>query len=423
MASRFPRDEIWLRLVFRACHIVTASSDTFAVPFNRPDVPPFEAIAGDIRQSLATGFLTKGPQLAAFEREAAACVGTSHVVGVSSCTTGLMLVLKAIEHLAAGCSAAAGRRPGCLVHGGRRDVIVPSFIFLAAPAAISWAGMRPVFVDVHPRNYTLDPAAVERAITPNTAAILGCHTFGCPCDMERLSEIAARAGVPLVIDAAHGLGTEVCGEQVGRGGLAQVFSLSPTKLVVAGEGGLVATDCECLASAIAEAREYGNDGAYGCERAGVNGRLPEISAALGRASLARLPATAADRRVAADAYMDALANVPGLHFQEIPEDAASSWKDFCIRLDEADTGISRDGLRAGLAEAGIDTRAYYEPPCHRMGAFARFAKEGAPLPVTDRLAGSLVALPMGGHVSAAVAEKVAREVRRIICRANKTVSA
>jgi len=270
---------------------VTSPAPAFDVPFNRPDVPPFDAIADDIRDALASGSLTKGPQLAAFEREAAALIGTSHVVGVSSCTTGLMLVLKALDQLATGCSSPAGRRPVCPTHAGRREVIVPSFIFLAAPAAIAWAGMRPVFVEVHPRSYTLDPAAVERAITPATAAILACHTFGCPCDMERLAKIAARAGISLVIDAAHGLGTEVCGRQVGSGGLAQVFSLSPTKLVVAGEGGLVATDCPCLAAAIEEAREYGNDGAYGCERAGVNGRLPEISAALGRASLARLSAT------------------------------------------------------------------------------------------------------------------------------------
>lgn len=403
--------------------IVNASARPFAVPFNRPDVPPFEAIEGQIREALATGSLTKGPQLAAFEREAAAAVGTSHVVGISSCTTGLMLVLKAIEHLAAGCTAPSGRLPGCPTEAGRREVIVPSFIFLAAPAAITWAGMRPVFADVDPRTYTLDPAAVARAITPATAAILACHTFGCPCDMERLQGIAAEAGVPLVIDAAHGLGSEMLGQQVGRGGLAQVFSLSPTKLVVAGEGGLVATDCACLAAEIVEAREYGNDGRYGCERAGVNGRLPEISAALGRASLARLAATAADRREAAAVYTAALIDVPGVFFQQIPDVAESSWKDFCIRIDAAEAGLTRDALRAALAEAGVDTRAYYSPPCHRMGAFAEFAARGQSLPVTEHLADTLLALPMGGHVSAQVAERVAGEVRRIVLRAREAVSA
>jgi dTDP-4-amino-4,6-dideoxygalactose transaminase len=415
---------VWLGLCAqKPPDLVTSPATNFAVPFNRPDVPPFEAIEADIRAALATGSLTKGPQLAAFEREAAAAIGTAHAVGVSSCTSGLMMVLAALDHLATGCSAAAGRRPECPTQAGRREVIVPSFIFLAAPGAIVWAGMRPVFVDVDPETFTLDPAAVEAAIRPATAAILACHTFGCPCDMEQLSAIAERAGVPLIIDAAHGLGTEAAGRQVGRGGLAQVFSLSPTKLVVAGEGGLVATDCPCLAAAVAEAREYGNDGAYGCERAGINGRLPEISAALGRASLARLAATAGARREAAAVYRDALGDLPGLALQRIPAGAESSWKDFCIGINASEAGLSRDALRGALAEAGIDTRAYYSPPCHQMAAFAEFAAAGPPLPVTERLADSLMALPMGGHVSAEVAGRVADEVRRIVERARESVSA
>jgi dTDP-4-amino-4,6-dideoxygalactose transaminase len=389
------------------------------VPFNRPDVPPFDALAADFQEALATGFLTKGPRLAAFEREAAAVLGTRHVVGVSSCTSGLMLVLRAIAGLAAGCAAADGRRPSCPTAAGRTEVILPSFIFLAAPAAVAWAGLRPVFADVDPLTYTLDPAAVERLISPHTAAILACHTFGCPCDLERLSGIAGAAGVPLVVDAAHGLGTEVGGRQVGRGGLAQVFSLSPTKLVVAGEGGLVATDCPCLAAALETGREYGNDGSYGCGEAGLNARLPEISAALGRASLARLPETAAARRAAAEAYREALADLPGISFQQIPEEATSSWKDFCIGVNAAAAGLSRDALRAALAAAGIDTRAYYSPPCHRMAAFA----DDSRLPVTDRLAESLVALPMGSHISPAVARRVADEIRQTIHRAKGAVSA
>lgn len=395
---------------------MTQSQPHLAVPFNRPDVPPFDGVADAFRGALATGCLTKGPQLEAFEREAAAAIGTAEVVGVSSCTSGLMLVLEAIAGLAAGCASPQGRRPACAAVAGRTEVILPSFIFLAAPAAIRWAGLEPVFVDVDPHTFTLPPEATEQALSPRTAAILACHTFGCPCDVEGLAAVAARAGVPLVIDAAHGLGSTAGGRQVGRGAMAQVFSLSPTKLVVAGEGGLVATDCSCLAKAVRTGREYGNDGTYGCERPGLNGRLPELSAALGRASLARLPLTAAARREAAAAYIASLADVPGIAFQRIPADCGSSWKDFSIKVGEA-AGISRDALREALAVAGIDTRAYYDPPCHRMAAFAPFAAEA--LPVTEALAGSLLALPMGGHVSAAVAERVAAEVRRIVAGAGR----
>jgi len=383
------------------------------VPFNRPDVPPFNAIEGDLREALMSGSLTKGPHLAAFEREAAAVLATPHVVGVSSCTSGLMLVLRAI---ADGIGLDRGRDPH------RCQVVLPSFNFLAAPAAVVWAGLEPVFVEVDPHTFTLDPAAVERAISSRTAAILACHTFGCPCDVARLSAIAEHAAVPLVVDAAHGFGSEIDGQQVGREGFAQIFSLSPTKLVVAGEGGLVATNSSALADAVKTGREYGNDGSYGCKAAGINARLPEFSAVLGRASLARLPETVAARRAAAAAYREAFAGVPGLSLQVVPPLRESSWKDFCVAVDGRETGISRDALRAHLAEAGIDTRAYYSPACHQMEAFARFATVG-PLTITERLAASLLALPMGAHVTPTVAVRVADEILRIVARSREAVLA
>lgn len=389
------------------------------VPLVRPDVPAFAEVAAEIEVAVSGGMLTKGPALARFEADAARRLGVRHVVGVGSCTLGLALVLKsltAVRGLAvAGCPAsvtcplpAAARSPG---PAGEAEVIVPSFIFLAAPAAIVWAGLRPVFVEVDPRTFTVDPAAVAAAITGNTVAILGCHTFGCPCDVPALERISAETGVPFVIDAAHGLGSAVAGRPVGAGGLAQVFSLSPTKLVVAGEGGLVATDCDCLADAVRTAREYGNDGAYGCSAPGLNARLPEISAILGRASLNRLDVVAARRRAAAAAYREALHGVPGLSFQEIPAAAESSWKDFVVGVDAAAFGIDRDGLRARLAERGIETRAYYSPAAHCMEAFRRFLRPGQRLPISERLAATLVALPMGVHVTPDVARAVAAEIR------------
>ncbi len=391
---------------------MTVASHDWAVPFNRPHVPSFDAVSASIGEALATGQLTKGRQLAAFEGEAATVLGTSHAVGVSSCTSGLMLVLRSI---------AQGVAPSFDLRG-RSEVILPSFNFLAAPAAVAWAGLEPVFVDVDPATYTVDPAAVAQAISPRTAVILACHTFGCPCDVDRLAAIAEGAAIPLVVDAAHGLGSEISGRQVGREGFAQVFSLSPTKLVVAGEGGLVATNSASLAAAMTTGRDYGNDGAYGCDHAGINARIPEISAALGRASLAQLPETAAARRAAADTYRDALVGVPGISFQVIPEQCRSSWKDFCIAVDVAEAGLSRDQLRERLAEAGIDTRAYYSPPCHRMKAFASATVSGS-LAVTNQLAETLLALPMGGHVSPAVAVRVADQVRRDIARAREIVLA
>jgi dTDP-4-amino-4,6-dideoxygalactose transaminase len=364
------------------------------VPFVRPDVPAYAEVSTAIERAVSSGMLTKGPELATLEAEAAAVLGVRHVVGVSSCTVGVAIVLKALEPPA-----------------GRTEIILPSFNFLAAPGAVVWAGFTPVFIEVDPHSFTIDPAAAAAAVTGRTAAIMACHTFGCPCDMSALEAVAAEAGVPLLVDAAHGLGTQVQGRQVGAGGLAQIFSLSPTKLVVAGEGGLVATDDASLAEAVRIAREYGNDGQYGCAVPGLNGRLPEISAILARASLARLPEVAARRRAAAEAYIAALADLPGIGLQRIPPGATSSWKDFVITVDAERFGASRDAVRRRLADAGIDTRAYYDPACHQMEAFRRSVRPGQSLPISDRLAATALALPLGVHVT----PDVARSVAHVIC--------
>lgn len=366
------------------------------VPFVRPDLPAFDDLEPVFREIFARGMLTKGAELARFEDEARALTGAADVVAVSSCTTGLALGLKALGHMQG--------------DAGRHEVIVPSFTFLAGPAAIHWAGFTPVFVECDAATWTVSEAAVAAAISPRTAAIVACHTFGCPCDLPALTAIAERTGVPLMVDAAHGLGTRLGGRQVGSEGLAQVFSLSPTKLVVAGEGGLVATSSPAFAALLRQLREYGNDGDYNCTVAGLNGRLPELSAALGRASLDRLPAVLARRQAAVDAYLDVLGGTPGLGFQAIPPGAASSWKDFSLTIDADSFGASRDAVRAHLAARGIDSRAYYCPPCHRMPAFSSPDSPPPSLPITDTLAASSLSLPMGGHVTPAVARMVANEV-------------
>jgi dTDP-4-amino-4,6-dideoxygalactose transaminase len=364
------------------------------VPFVRPDLPSFVEVEPAFRKIFAGGSLTKGEELAQLEAAACARLGAIEVVGVSSCTVGLALGLKALVHM-------QGDQQ-------RDEVIVPSFTFLAGPAAVEWAGLRPVFVDCDPAAWTVSPASVAAAISPRTAAILACHTFGCPCDLDELTSIADEAGIPLMIDAAHGLGSRFRGRQVGSEGFAQVFSLSPTKLVVAGEGGLVATSSPEFAALLRRLREYGNDGDYSCSLSGLNGRLPELSAALGHASLARLPEVLRSRASAAAAYLNVLDGVPGIGVQQIAANASSSWKDFSITINPDEFGTSRDAVREILAAQGIDTRAYYSPACHRMPAFIRYHSADRHLPATDHLAARSLSLPMGAHVSPAVAEMVAR---------------
>lgn len=380
-------------------HIASGSAPAagrYRVPFVRPDLPPFTDVERVFREIFASGILTKGPELARLEAYARDLTGAVEVVAVSSCTIGLALGLEALGHMQG--------------DPARREVILPSFTFLAGPGAVTWAGFEPVFVEVDAASWTVSPEAVAAAITPRTAAILACHTFGCPCDLAALARLADAHGVPLMVDAAHGLGTLVGGRQVGREGFAQVFSMSPTKLAVAGEGGLVATSSPPFAALLRELREYGNDGDYGCTLAGLNGRLPELSAALGRASLARLPEVAQRRRAAAEAYLGMLHGVPGIGFQAVPSGGTTSWKDFSITIDPDLFGVDRDAVRRHLADQGIDSRAYYSPPCHRMEAFRQYHDPARPLDITDALAACSLSLPLGGHVTPALAQMVAHEV-------------
>jgi dTDP-4-amino-4,6-dideoxygalactose transaminase len=290
------------------------------------------------------------------------------------------------------------------------EVIVPSFTFLAAPGAIVWNGLRPVFIDVDPRTTNVVPRVVASAITPRTVAITACHNFGNPCDVPALAAVAHEHGLPLIIDAAHGFGASVHGRSVGAGATAQVFSLSPTKLVVAGEGGMVATDCDCLAHFVRIGREYGNDGSYDALFAGVNGRMPELSAALALASLAMLDDVAARRRRIAELYRRELEQLPGIGFVESLAGAESSHKDVSITIDPTGFGMTRDAVRRVLAARGVETRTYYDPPCHRQTAFEHFYDRSQPLPGTELLSARSLALPIGAHVDEAIVGEVCEAI-------------
>ena len=382
------------------------------VPFVRPALPEVEELQPHLEAICRSGRLTKGPYLERLESAAAAHLGVRHAIGVSSCTTGLMLVYQALAELGrAGCVIESPEHCSAAILPSRNresggEVVMPSFTFLAGPAAVVWNGLRPVFVDVDPASTNVRLNAVSAAITQRTVAISACHNFGNPCDVAGLREVAMRHGLPLVIDAAHGFGALQGGKPVGGGATAQVFSLSPTKLLVAGEGGIVATDCDCLATLIRVGREYGNDGSYDAQFSGCNGRMPEMCAATAWLGLGRLDEVAAHRRRVAGAYEASLGGIDGIGFVTVGPGDVSSYKDFSITVDPDRFGASRDDLRRALAVRGIETRMYYDPPCHRQMAFRRFHDGRGDLPVTDSLSARSLSLPIGPHVDSAVIDEV-----------------
>ena len=407
-----------------------AAAASIRVPFVRPALPSYADLQPAFENILRSGRLTKGPYIEQFEQLIAKRLGVRHAIAVSSCTVGLMLVYKSLDLAAGSCRSRSGAAEGCRVSGieqlsrlgsarsGNRneplgEVIVPSFTFLAGPAAIVWNNLRPVFVEVDPTTTNVLPQTVAAAITPRTVAISACHNFGNPCDVPSLEAIAAEHNLPLVIDAAHGFGASVHGKPVGGNATAQVFSLSPTKLLTAGEGGIISTNCDCLAHFVRLGREYGNDGSYDALFSGINGRMPELSAATAIASLALLDGVVVRRNQIAALYRKELAHLPGITFVETPSGSQSSQKDFSITIDPTQFGISRDALRREMAARGIETRAYYDPPCHRQTAFEHFHDRTRLLPITDMLSARSLSLPMGVHVDEAVVADVCETIAHV----------
>jgi dTDP-4-amino-4,6-dideoxygalactose transaminase len=358
----------------------------------RPVLPDYSELAEGVRQILTSGMVTKGRYLVEFEEALSQHLGVKHAVAVASCTSGLMLTYRAL--------------------GLTGDVVVPSFTFMATVSALIWNGLRPVFADVHAGTTNLDPQAVEAAITPQTTAIVGVHNFGNPADIQALQEIADRYGLKLVFDAAHGFGARYMGVPVGRQADAQVFSLSPTKLLITGEGGVVATMDDELAHLIRVGREYGNNGNYDTVFPGLNARMPEFNALLGLHSLENLEHAAESRNETAALFHEALGRIPGIGFQEVRPGDRNSYREFSITIDPEAFGLSRDEIVVALAAENIDSRKYYEPPVHRQTAYRGYFA-GTPLPNTEWLASQSISLPMWTDMDQNVSLRICEAFQRI----------
>jgi dTDP-4-amino-4,6-dideoxygalactose transaminase len=344
------------------------------LPLARPTVADPETVAAAAREILASGMLTNGPFVRRLEQQAAEYLGVRHCVAVSCCTAGLMLVLRT--------SSLSG------------DVVLPSFTFSASAHAVAWNGLRPVFADIRPDDLLLDPAAVARATGLRASAILATHTYGTPCDVDGLGEVARAAGIRLFFDAAHAFGSRRGPAMVGGFGDAEVFSLSPTKVLIAGEGGIIATNDDVLAERCRIGRDYGNPGDYDTRFVGLNARMSELHAATALASFADLEARIERRNELAARYRQALADLPGICFLEVAEGDRSTYKDLTILIEADEFGMDADRAAEALAAEGVQTKRYYAPPVHRQRAYRSLAPGNGSLPVTDWAAARVLTLPL-----------------------------
>jgi dTDP-4-amino-4,6-dideoxygalactose transaminase len=344
------------------------------LPLARPAIADPAAVADAAATILASGVLTNGPYVRRLEERAADYLGVRHCIAVASCTAGLMLSLRA--------SNLSG------------DVVLPSFTFSASAHAVAWNGLRPVFTDIRPDDLLLDPDAVARSAGVRTSAILATHTYGTPCDVEALGSLAASNGIRLFFDAAHAFGSRRGDRMVGGFGDAEVFSLSPTKVLIAGEGGIIATNDDSLAERCRVGRDYGNPGDYDTRFVGLNARMSELHAATALASFEDLEERIARRNQLAERYRKVLAGLPGIDFPTVAEGDRSTYKDFTILIDGEGFGMDALSVAKALAAEGVQTRRYYSPPVHRQRAYRWVGPANGALPETDRAAARVLTLPL-----------------------------
>lgn len=311
-----------------------------------------EAEADAARRVILSGWITQGPEVAAFEREFADYVGAPHACAVSNCTTALHLALMV-----------AGVTDG-------DQVITVSHSYIATANSVRYCGATPVFVDVDPRTFNMDPALIKAAITSRTRAILCVHQIGMPCDIEAIAAIGRKHGLPVVEDAACAIGTElqVDGQwqRVGRvHGDVACFSFHPRKVVSTGDGGMITTrdpkwDARFRllrqhAMSVPDTVRHGSNEVIfeTYPTLGYNYRMTDIQAAIGREQLKRLPQIIAERRRLADRYADALSSIAGLETPHEPPTARSNWQSYCVRLP---AHCDQVPVMQAMLDAGISTR-------------------------------------------------------------------
>jgi dTDP-4-amino-4,6-dideoxygalactose transaminase len=317
----------------------------------RPTLPDLEDVLATVRESYASGTVTVGKLVSLFEQELSRFCRVKHAVAMSSCTSGLMLGL-----------AALGFPAGA-------EVVVPSFTFAATVQAVLWNGLTPVYVDCLPGTMTMDPDEVRKAIGPKTVAIFPVVIYGLPPDVDELEEIAQRHSVPLVFDSAQGLGATYKNRPVGGFGQYEVFSLSPTKVVTAVEGGVVTTNNGELASKLRSMRDYGK-GPDGEDMIfnGLSARMSELHAAVGLLSLRNAEHLVRARMTLINRYREQTASLRGCRVQEFPADRTSSGNYFTLLIGE-DAGADRDQVFRALKDRHIQSKRYFYPPVHSQTAF------------------------------------------------------
>lgn len=354
-----------------------------ALHVGRPNVLNPDRVLKRIGEALDRRWLANfGPLVKEFEARVAEAAGTEHCVAMTSATSALEILVRA--------------------RGLRGEVIVPSFTYVATAHALQWLGVTPVFCDIDEETANLDPAEVEKLITPETTGIIGVHVWGRPCAVDVLPTLAAERGLTLIYDGAHAYGCSVDGRPIGGFGDAEVFSFHATKFINAFEGGTITTHDAELAEKVRSLHYFGFTPDGDVTAAGINAKMPEACAAMGLTSLEDMPEILAANRTNHRLYTQHLADLPGIRLRQPGPGEQSNHQFVVMEVDQAAADLSRDELAALLTAENVLVRKHFNPGVHRLGPYrdnpARHVRR--PLTRTEALSDRVIQLPTGTEITA-----------------------
>jgi len=340
-------------------------------------------------------FSNNGPYVQEFEQRLAEYTHVKHTIAITNATIALEIAVRAA--------------------GITGEVIIPSFTFIATAHALQWQEITPVFCDVAPGTHHIDPNRVEDMITPRTTAIIGVHVWGAPCPIDELTEIANRRGLHLMFDAAHAIGCSYKGQMIGGFGEAEIVSFHATKFLNSFEGGAVLTNDDALANRVRYMRNFGFAGVDKVDYVGTNGKMTEVSAAMGLTSLESIAEIIAVNKRNYRMYEQKFADIPGIKLYKYDEAEHNNFQYIIVEIDENKAGISRDLLVKVLNAENVLARRYFYPGCHQMEPYrSYYPHAGLLLPETEKLTQRVMSLPNGTAVNEDMVAEVCELIRFVI---------
>ena len=346
----------------------------------RPNIGNREYFLSQVNEVLDSKWLTNsGPKVNKFERKLEEYIGVKHAIAITNGTVALELLIRAA--------------------GIKGEVIIPSFTFVACAHAFQWQEIKPVFCDIDPNTHNIDPAEIEKHITPNTTAIMGVHLWGRPCDIEVLEEIAQKHNLRLLFDASHAFACSHNGKMIGNFGIGEVFSFHATKFFNTLEGGAIVTNDDELAAKIRLMKNFGFQGYDNVTYIGTNGKMNEISAAMGLTSFDSIDTFIAKNKENYNLYKTEFNRINGIKIIDYNDSEKNNYQYIACEIDEKQFGLSRTELIDLLIKENILARKYFYPGIHRMEPYrSLYPYSSVFLEKTERLADRIISFPTGTAV-------------------------